>query len=82
MAAEDKHLLIGRKNGSSSSRLQRGFAGVDRTVAAIKRWEAEGFNGFWVYGPYEDGVRPLIGSWHREQPEARAAVITALGGTP
>lgn len=85
MAGAAQHLLIARMNGSSSSRRQRGFDGPADTLRAIKRWEAQGFNGFWVYGPRPTpgDARPVIGQWSRaDGPEVRTAVITALGGTP
>jgi hypothetical protein len=44
-------LLIGRKNGSSSSRRQYRFPNEERARAAVTRWQAEGFNGFWLYLP-------------------------------
>lgn len=47
-------LLIGRQNGSSSSRRQYRFRDEDRARAAVTRWAREGFNGFWLYLPTPD----------------------------
>lgn len=69
MAADSKFVLIGRKDGSSSSRRQHAFADGPATARAITRWEDEGFNGFWVYGPVLAATdsRPLLGNTTRDQ---------------
>ncbi len=69
------HLLIARKNGSSSSRRQRSFPAT-RIDAAVARWRKEGFNVFWLYGPRPnngdprpiDDNRPLIRQWQEGTP--------------
>lgn len=74
------YLLIGRVNGKSSSRRQDVFADAQVTIDAIQRWEAEGYNTFWVYGPAEGvAVRPLVGKWaRRDDPDTRLDVLYAL----
>ncbi|MFJ7281109.1 hypothetical protein [Kitasatospora sp. NPDC098663] len=41
-------LVIGRKNGSSSSRREKRFDTVEAGEAAIREWSLEGFNVFWT----------------------------------
>lgn len=41
-------LVIGRKNGKSSTRRQRRFPTVDAGERALVRWSKEGFNVFWT----------------------------------
>ena len=54
-------LLIARKNGSSGSRRQRGFATKADALVALQRWKAEGFTSWWLYGqPRLGKPRPLL----------------------
>lgn len=87
MAAPEKHLLIARINGKSSSRRQRAFKDAPTTLKAIERWEAEGFNTFWVYGPVATRsslrVRPELAHWNRgDAPEKVAQIKAELKGAP
>ncbi len=45
---KDSMLVIGRKNGSSSSRRQKRFDTVEEGEAALLAWAGEGFNVFWT----------------------------------
>jgi hypothetical protein len=54
-------LLVARKNGSSSSRRQRGFATMQDALNALDRWRGEGFTSWWLYGtPRLGKPRPLL----------------------
>jgi len=48
--------VIGRINGSSSSRKQKRFATVEAARSAIREWSAKGFDSFWT----QMGEGPLI----------------------
>jgi hypothetical protein len=41
------YTLIGRIDGSSSTRRQRTFATADTRALAMSRWRREGYNTFW-----------------------------------
>ncbi|MBD0670044.1 hypothetical protein [Streptomyces sp. CBMA156] len=45
---DESMLVIGRKNGSSSSRKQKRFDSVEEAEAAMREWVVEGFNVFWT----------------------------------
>lgn len=44
----DSMLVIGRKDGSSSSRRQKRFNSATEGEAALLEWSSEGFNVFWT----------------------------------
>jgi len=61
-------LLIARKDGSSSSRRQRGFTTKEDVDRAVVRWRATGLNTWWLYGPRHGGERPLLRQWRDDAP--------------
>lgn len=60
---ENSHLLVTRRNGSSSSRRQRRFKTEAALELGIQRARAQGFDTFWVFGPAVGGERPLVRQW-------------------
>lgn len=63
LTPQNSHLLITRRNGSSSSRRQRRFKTEAALELGIQRARAQGFDTFWVFGPAVDGKRPKLREW-------------------
>ena len=71
MAVNSKYILIGRINGSSSSRRQQAYSSETAARKAADRWESsEGFNTFWLYGPRAAAAaeRPIVWESYNGKP--------------
>lgn len=64
MKAVQDYLLIGRIDGRSTSRRQRRCSQAADAMRLVARWTEKGFNGFWLFGPFDAaGQRSQVATW-------------------